>query len=177
MRLFTMIAGDRDGGFARGGATAGKRSRSAATIATINQQECSRIARCGSRTSAFAGRLAVDAGVNGGVSVKGWDSGNVLVRAKVEASGEDDAAARAVVSQIRGGHVGGTGERDGAGAIASGNGWSVSYEIFVPRQGDLDPEDQQRRDFDQRRAREYPVQHDERRRVAETAGGEVEGRP
>ena len=85
---------------------------------------------------AFAGRLSVDAGLNGGVSVKGWDGGNVLVRAKVEASGDDDAAARAVVSQISvntsAGQVTATGPEQ-----SKGHGWTVSYEIFVPRQGDL----------------------------------------
>lgn len=88
------------------------------------------------QTVPFAGRLSVDAGVNGGVSVKGWDNGNVLVRAKVEASGEDDAAARAAVSQISlnlsAGQVAATGPEQ-----ARGHGWSVSYEIFVPRQADL----------------------------------------
>lgn len=88
------------------------------------------------QTVPYAGRLSVDSGVNGGVSVKGWDNGNVLVRAKVEASGEDDAAARAVVSQITlnlsAGQVSATGPEQ-----SRGHGWSVSYEIFVPRQADL----------------------------------------
>jgi hypothetical protein len=88
------------------------------------------------QTVAYAGRLNVDAGVNGGVSVKGWDGGSVLVRAKVEASGDDDAAARAVVSQISvntsAGQVTATGPEQ-----SKGHGWTVSYEIFVPRQGDL----------------------------------------
>ncbi len=88
------------------------------------------------QTVAFAGRLAVDAGVNGGVSVKGWDGGSVLVRAKVEGSGNDDAAARSVVSQIvlntSAGQVAATGPEQ-----SKDHGWQVSYEIFVPRQGDL----------------------------------------
>jgi hypothetical protein len=89
------------------------------------------------QTVPFAGRLSVDGGVNGGVSVKGWDNGNVLVRARVEASGTDDAAARAVVSQITvnasAGQVSATGPSQGSHQ----QGWSVSYEIFVPRQADL----------------------------------------
>lgn len=88
------------------------------------------------QTVAYSGRLAVDAGMNGGVSVKGWDGGSVLVRAKVEASGEDDAAARAVVSQISvtasAGQVMATGPEQ-----KKNNGWTVSYEVFVPRQADL----------------------------------------
>ncbi len=88
------------------------------------------------QTVAYAGRLNVDAGVNGGVSVKGWDGGNVLVRARVEASGEDDASAKAIVSQISvntsAGQVSATGPE-----ISKGHGWTVSYEVFVPRQADL----------------------------------------
>lgn len=88
------------------------------------------------QTVPFAGRLSVDAGVNGGVSVSGWDNGNVLVRAKVEASGADDAAARAAVAQIAlnlsAGQVTAAGPEQ-----TKGSGWQVSYEIFVPKQADL----------------------------------------
>jgi hypothetical protein len=84
----------------------------------------------------FAGRLTVDGGMNGGVSIKGWDQGGVLVRAKVEAQGEDDSTARAMVAQVRvdvsAGQVSATGPDQ-----SRGHGWSVSYEVFVPRQGDL----------------------------------------
>jgi DUF4097 and DUF4098 domain-containing protein YvlB len=88
------------------------------------------------QTVAYSGRLSVDAGVNGGVSVKGWDGGSVLVRAKVEASAEDDTSAKATVSQISvntsAGQVMATGPEQ-----SKGHGWQVSYEIFVPRQADL----------------------------------------
>src|SRR5258708_38068848 len=52
------------------------------------------------QTLGFAGRLSVDPGTNGGVSVKGWDRADVLVRAKVEASAEDALGAKALASQI-----------------------------------------------------------------------------
>jgi hypothetical protein len=88
------------------------------------------------QTLGFTGRLAVDAGVNGGVTVKAWDSGGVLVRSKVETSGADAATAAAMASQVRvdvsAGQVSATGPDS-----STGNGWSVSYEIFVPRQADL----------------------------------------
>jgi len=88
------------------------------------------------QTIPFAGRLSVDAGVNGGVSVKGWDNGNVMVRARVEASGANEGAARAAVSQIAlnlsAGQVSATGP-----VQTDGRGWQVSYEIFLPRQADL----------------------------------------
>src|SRR5277367_6526976 len=53
------------------------------------------------QTVGYAGRLSIDAGTNGGVSVKAWDGGSVLVRSKVEASGDDEGAAAGVTSQIR----------------------------------------------------------------------------
>jgi len=88
------------------------------------------------QTVPFAGRLSVDGGVNGGVTVTGWDNGNVLVRAKVEASGDDESAARATVSQISLNLS--AGQVTANGPTQSGrNGWQVSYEIFVPKQGDL----------------------------------------
>lgn len=85
---------------------------------------------------AFAGRLAVDAGVNGGVSVKGWDSAGVLVRARVEASAADEGSAASLGAQVRVDVS--AGQVSASGPSPSGNGgWSVSYEIFVPRRGDL----------------------------------------
>ncbi len=88
------------------------------------------------QNTGFAGRLTVDAGVNGGVSVKGWDQPGVLVRAKVEANADDVATAQNIVSQVRvdlsAGQVSASGP-----AQANHQGWSVSYEIFVPRSGDL----------------------------------------
>ena len=88
------------------------------------------------QTVGFAGRLAVDAGVNGGVTVKGWDNAGVLVRAKVEGSAPDEASAASLVTQVRvdvsAGQVSASGP-----TVSRDAGWSVSYEIFVPRRGDL----------------------------------------
>src|ERR1700733_13887735 len=53
------------------------------------------------QTIAYGGRLTVDGGVNGGVSIKGWDNASVLVRSKVEAYGPDDASAKATAAQVR----------------------------------------------------------------------------
>src|SRR5260370_9273884 len=47
------------------------------------------------------GAIQISPGLNGGVSVKGWPPGDVLVRARIERGGEPDAAARGLVSQIR----------------------------------------------------------------------------
>jgi hypothetical protein len=87
-------------------------------------------------TVGSAGRLSVDPGMNGGVSIKAWSNANVLVRAKVESAGPDDLSARAVGSQIRIDTSGGVVNALGPDQNGDQN-WSVSYEIFVPRQGDL----------------------------------------
>jgi hypothetical protein len=82
------------------------------------------------------GRLNVDASPNGGVTVKGWLRGDVLVRARVEASADNEGAAANLVSRVTvdgsGGQVRATGpEKDGD------SWWSVSYEIFVPQTTDV----------------------------------------
>ncbi|MBZ5602166.1 MAG: DUF4097 domain-containing protein [Acidobacteriia bacterium] len=88
------------------------------------------------QSTGFAGRLTVDAGINGGVSVKGWDQAGVLVRAKVEANADDQATAQSMVAQVRidmsAGRVSASGPSQ-----ANRQSWSVSYEIFVPKNGDL----------------------------------------
>ncbi len=82
------------------------------------------------------GRLSLDAGQNGGASIKGWERGDVLVRARVEASGENEAAASITASRVMvdgsGGQVRATGPES-----ANNSWWSVSYEIFVPQVTDL----------------------------------------
>ena len=82
------------------------------------------------------GRLNLDASPNGGLTVKGWLRGDVLVRARIEATGETESAAAAMVSQVMidgsGGQVRATGP-----ASHDNNWWSVSYEVFVPQTTDL----------------------------------------
>ena len=46
------------------------------------------------------GRLSVDAGPNGGATVKGWLRGDVLVRARVEASADTEGAAAIMTSRV-----------------------------------------------------------------------------
>jgi hypothetical protein len=90
------------------------------------------------QTVAYGGQLTVDGGTNGGVSVKGWDGGSVLIRSRVEAWGADDGTAKTIASQI---HVSwSAGQISATGPEAHGErnqGWAVSYEIFVPRNADL----------------------------------------
>jgi len=82
------------------------------------------------------GRLNIDAGQNGGATVKGWLRSDVLVRARIEASGETEAAAGIMASRVlidgSGGQVRATGPEQ-----VDHSGWSVSYEIFVPQVSDL----------------------------------------
>uniref|UniRef100_Q022N8 DUF4097 domain-containing protein n=1 Tax=Solibacter usitatus (strain Ellin6076) TaxID=234267 RepID=Q022N8_SOLUE len=82
------------------------------------------------------GRLTIDAGQNGGATVKGWTRGDVLVRARIEASGDTEAAAAMMASRVMvdgsGGQVRATGPDR-----ADNSSWSVSYEIFVPQISDL----------------------------------------
>jgi hypothetical protein len=82
------------------------------------------------------GRVNIDAGQNGGTTVKGWLRGDVLVRARIEASADTEGAAAIMASRVlidgSGGQVrasGPEGQRD--------SWWSVTYEIFVPQATDL----------------------------------------
>jgi hypothetical protein len=78
-----------------------------------------------------SGMIFVDASQNGGVSIKGWDRGDVLVRAQVSASAPIDAQARDLARQV---NV----QANGPQVRAFGppqdqdRNWSVTYEIFVP---------------------------------------------
>jgi DUF4097 and DUF4098 domain-containing protein YvlB len=89
------------------------------------------------QTIAYGGRLTVDGGTNGGVSIKGWDNGSVLVRSRVEAWGADDASAKSIVSQIHVDWSAGQVKASGPESQQNQQGWSVSYEVFVPRNADL----------------------------------------
>jgi hypothetical protein len=85
------------------------------------------------------GPISIDGRENGGVSVKGWDQGQVLVRARVQTGAPTADEAKALAGQIRI-------ETSGAKIFASGPdgrrdyNWNVSYEVFVPRRADLSVE-------------------------------------
>jgi hypothetical protein len=85
---------------------------------------------------ASIGRLNIDSGQNGGVSVKGWLRADTLVRARVEAQGDNEGAAANMVSRVMidgsGGQVRATGPQS-----ENNSWWSVSYEVFVPHNTDL----------------------------------------
>ena len=89
------------------------------------------------QTIGFSGRLTVDGGMNGGVTVKGWDRADALVRTKIEAAADDQLGAKALLSQIF--VDASTGMVAARGPQVSGKGqpWHVQFEIFVPRRADL----------------------------------------
>jgi len=82
------------------------------------------------------GAISIDGRQNGGISVKGWDQGQILVRARVQAGAPTAAEAEALGKQVRI-------ETSGAKIHATGPEgkrdyhWDVSYEVFVPRRADL----------------------------------------
>ena len=81
------------------------------------------------------GRVVVDGGDNGGVSVTGWDRNEIRVVARLQAQAGRDADARAVLDDIRletGETIRATGPRN-----RSRESWSVTFDVYVPRRTDL----------------------------------------
>jgi hypothetical protein len=90
------------------------------------------------QTVGAVGRLTINPGRNGGVTVKGWLRGDVLVRSKVETEADTQGAAASMASQVlvdsSGGQVRASGPETRDNSNSS---WSVSYEIFTPQMTDL----------------------------------------
>jgi len=100
------------------------------TMSCDHQGNSNRPAFCEIRESTVsATALNIDGNQNGGVSIKGADRSDILVRAMVQTQGASDAEARTTGAQVIVHTSGGSIQSDGP---ASGH-WSVSYEIFVPR--------------------------------------------
>ncbi len=88
------------------------------------------------------GSLDVDATPNGGIHVKAWDKNEIYVQAKVEAWGNSKDEARARLGQVKvnaeKGSVRATGPKQWeSGLFGRGQGWSVSFEVYVPSKQDL----------------------------------------
>jgi DUF4097 and DUF4098 domain-containing protein YvlB len=88
------------------------------------------------QTIAGVGRLTVDPGKNGGVTVKGWLRNDVSIRSRIETWAGSIDEARTLAGLVRvdasAGKISASGpdlQRDSS--------WSVSYEIFVPQMTDL----------------------------------------
>lgn len=86
-------------------------------------------------------RLFVDGGDNGGVTFHGWDKNEVLVRAMIQAHADTRAEAESLAKEIRIVTDADRVRADGPG-YRRYRGWSVSYEIWVPKKMDLDAETQ-----------------------------------
>jgi len=89
-----------------------------------------------------SGQLEIEPGRNGGVTIKGWNQNNVLVRARIEAWANNDADARQVASQVRieaaGGRIRATGpEWTQNWPWNDERRWAVSFEVFTPSNTDL----------------------------------------
>jgi hypothetical protein len=88
------------------------------------------------QTAPAGGAITVDARKNGGVSVKGWDRSEFLVRARIQAAATTQSEADDLAKQIRIETAGGKIYAAGP-ANRKDYHWDVSYEIFVPRRSDL----------------------------------------
>ena len=80
--------------------------------------------------------LDVDGRQNGSVSVHGWNRSEVLVVAKIQSDGEDAAEARDLAAGINVETSDGRVRAEGPSTRRQQS-WSVSYDIWIPRQTDL----------------------------------------
>jgi DUF4097 and DUF4098 domain-containing protein YvlB len=88
------------------------------------------------QTIAATGTINVDGRQNGGISVKGWERNEVLVRYRIQTQAPTQAEADNLASQIKVTTAGGQIRAEGPEQNGKAH-WDVGYEIFVPRQSDL----------------------------------------
>lgn len=86
--------------------------------------------------AATGGTLDVDGMQNGGIGVKGWERNEILVRYMIQTQAATQAEADNLAAQVRVATAGGQIRADGPEQKGRKH-WSVSYEIFVPRQSNL----------------------------------------
>lgn len=86
--------------------------------------------------AAAGGTISVDGRRNGGVSIKGWDRNTIFVRARVQTGAITEAEARELAEQISI-ETGNRQIRADGPNIDEDSPWSVSYEVYVPRESDL----------------------------------------
>ncbi|MBD0328232.1 MAG: hypothetical protein ICV68_17565, partial [Pyrinomonadaceae bacterium] len=86
--------------------------------------------------AATGGTLNVDGRQNGGISVKGWERNEILVRYRIQTQAATQAEADNLAAQIRVATAGGQVRAEGPEQKGQAH-WSVSYEIFVPHQSNL----------------------------------------
>jgi DUF4097 and DUF4098 domain-containing protein YvlB len=86
--------------------------------------------------AATGSTLNVDGAQNGGISVKGWERNEILVRYRIQTQANTQAEADSLASQVRVTTTGGEIRAEGPEQNGPSH-WSVSYEIFAPRQTNL----------------------------------------
>src|SRR2546429_8951985 len=120
-----------------GGATAQKKSESSLDCREWRgddrlQSHC----EIKEQTLPAGGIITVDGKQNGGISIKGWERNEVLVRSRIQTQAPTQAEADQLAREVR---------IETAGLSIHAEGpqpredyqWYVSYEIFVPRRSDL----------------------------------------
>ena len=88
------------------------------------------------QTLPAGGAITVDGRQNGGISIKGWERNEILVRAKIESRAPTQAEADALAQQVRI-ETAALNIRAEGPESRDDYQWYVSYEIFVPRRSDL----------------------------------------
>jgi DUF4097 and DUF4098 domain-containing protein YvlB len=88
-------------------------------------------------TLADAGRLNLDASMNGGIRVIGSDRSNVLVRAQVQTNAPTLEEAKSLAAMVRVEAIPGNLRATGPDNVRD-RGWAVSFEVLVPRRSALD---------------------------------------
>lgn len=84
--------------------------------------------------------ITVDGGVNGGISVEGWNKNEIRIRAKVKAWDRDEEGARETLKEIVIRTDRETIVAEGPKLKGSKRGWAVSFELMVPEKSNLDLE-------------------------------------
>jgi DUF4097 and DUF4098 domain-containing protein YvlB len=82
------------------------------------------------------GSFNVNARPNGSITVQSWDRPDVLVQARVRATAASANAARDIASRIQVSAEPGSASSSGP-RTGRDEGWSVSFDVFVPRQTNL----------------------------------------
>src|SRR5438874_1182595 len=88
------------------------------------------------QTLPAGGAVTVDGKQNGGMSIKGWDRNEILVRSKIETRAPTQSEADLLAQQVRIETVALNIHAEGPESRNDYQ-WYVSYEIFVPRRSDL----------------------------------------
>jgi len=83
--------------------------------------------------------LRIDPGTNGGAEVEGWDRDSIAVRAKVVSYARTEEAATALGREVKVTFANGVLSAEGP-STGRREGWSVIFEVRVPRKTDLDIE-------------------------------------